>query len=95
MKITNVFIRFYKSFNFDYLRKYHERTPQKPWEIFESGQWYPFIRIPIEQAVSTVVGANEAGKSQLLSAMEKALTDKGIQAEDFCRYSQFFSWTSV
>jgi len=38
-----------------------------------------------------VVGANESGKSHLLSAIEKGLTGDNITRRDFCRYSQFFT----
>ena len=37
------------------------------------------------------MGANESGKSQLLSAIKCALTGRGIERADFCRYSQFFA----
>ena len=38
-----------------------------------------------------MVGANESGKSHLLSAIEKGLTGDNITRRDFCRYSQFFT----
>lgn len=92
MYLKTVFIRFYKSFNFDYLRKYDAKvqTPQ-PWELVDGGLWYPYVRIPIDQRITTVVGANESGKTHLLTAIEKGLSGKGIARGDFCRYSQFFA----
>jgi predicted ATPase len=90
MLLKNVYIRFYKSFNFDYLRKYKAATDKYPWENLDNS-WYPFVRIPIEDTVTTVVGANESGKSHLLSAIEKGLTGEGIDRADFCRYSKFFT----
>jgi predicted ATP-dependent endonuclease of OLD family len=50
---------------------------------------YPFVKVPLERGVTTVVGTNESSKSQLLSAIKCALTGKGIELGDFCRYSQF------
>lgn len=90
MILKTVFVRFYKSFNFDYLRKYHGSSEEKPWEDLD-GMWYPFVRIPIDAKVTTVVGANESGKSHLLTAIEKGVTGVGLKREDFCRYSHFFA----
>ncbi len=53
--------------------------------------WYPYIQIPIDPKVTTIVGANESGKSHLLSAIEKTISGENIKREDFCRYSQFFT----
>lgn len=90
MVLKTVFIRFYKSFNFDYLRKYHAKATHQDWEIVD-GRWFPFVRIPVDPKVTTVVGANESGKSHLLSAIEKGIMGSGIEREDFCRYSEFFT----
>jgi hypothetical protein len=38
-----------------------------------------------------MVGANESGKSHLLTAMEKAISGQGIERSDFCRYSPFLT----
>jgi hypothetical protein len=92
MFIATVYIRFFRSFNFDYLRKAHEGFVADPWDVLESdGLQYPFVRVPLENGVTTVVGANESGKSQLLSAVKHALTGQGIERGDFCRYSQYFA----
>lgn len=90
MILKTVLIRFYKSFNFDYLRKYHKESLAKPWEQL-GDMWYPYVRIPIHPVVTTIVGANESGKSHLLTAVEKGISGKGIEREDFCRHSQFFT----
>jgi predicted ATPase len=90
MLLKTVFVRFYKSFNFDYLRKYHAKGVADPWELLD-GMWYPYVRIPIDQKVTTIVGANESGKTHLLTAIEKGISGSGIKREDFCRYSQFFT----
>ena len=91
MHLKNVFIRFYKSFNFDYLRKFNPNVRDRfPWEDLDS-MWYPYVRVPIDPKITTVVGENESGKTQLLTAIEKGICGKGIEREDFCRYSQFFA----
>lgn len=91
MLLSAVLVRFYKSFNFDYLRKYdHAPDSIRPWELVD-GEFYPFVRIPIEDAITTIVGANESGKSHLLSAIEKGLSGLAIERDDFCRNSKFFS----
>lgn len=97
MRLKTVFVRFYKSFNFDYLRKFDpkETDSKKPWEMIDK-KWYPYVEIPINPKVTAVVGANESGKSHLLTAIEKGIVgkddkDKGIERQDFCRYSEFFS----
>ena len=91
MHLKTVFVRFYKSFNFDYLRKYDPKVETaQNWEKFD-GLWYPFVRIPVEQKITTIVGANESGKTHLLTAIEKGRSGKGIVRGDFCRNSQFFT----
>jgi predicted ATPase len=91
--IRTVYIRFFRSFNHDHLRKSRPgATPRGPWELLgEDRLWYPFTEIGLEDGITTVVGANEAGKSQLLAAIKCALTGEEIHEHDFCRYSQFFS----
>ncbi|MEA5547275.1 AAA family ATPase [Limnoraphis robusta CCNP1324] len=61
--------------------------------------WYPYIQVPIDPKITAVVGANESGKSHLLSAIEKAINgydykNQAIGARDFCRYSERFLVTS-
>ncbi|MFF5303527.1 AAA family ATPase [Streptomyces sp. NPDC013161] len=92
MFISAVYIRFFRSFNFDYLRKASDTFKPDPWDILDSGDLkYPFVKVSLEEGVTTVVGANEAGKSQLLAAIQRALTGRRIERGDFCRYSQFFA----
>src|SRR5258708_33307737 len=94
MLLKTVYIRFYRSFNYDYLRKNHldAKSKSKPWETVENA-FYPYVRIPVDPHVTTVVGANESGKTHLLSAIEKGISGNGILSQDFCRYSQFFAVT--
>ena len=92
MFISAVYIRFYRSFNYDYLRKAHEGFVADPWDLLEPRDLqYPFVRVALDDGITTVVGANESGKSQLLSAVKHALTGLDIERSDFCRYSQFFA----
>lgn len=90
MHLTRLYVRFFRSFNYDYERKARGNATPATWELID-GVWYPFIRVPLDTAVTAVVGANESGKSHLLDAIEQALTGDGIHRRDFCRYSQLFS----
>jgi predicted ATP-dependent endonuclease of OLD family len=89
MKLKQLYVRFFKSFNYDFDRKV-KGGPRSKWE--ESDPiWYPYVRIEIENLITAIVGSNEAGKSQLLKAIKKAYGALEIEREDFCRYSALFS----
>ena len=46
MFISAVYVRFFRSFNFDYLRKAHRDFAPDPWDVLESGGLqYPFVRV--------------------------------------------------
>src|SRR5437868_15075524 len=91
MYLKTVFIRFYKSFNFDYLRKFNDSVTNRfPWEDM-NGLWYPYVRIPVDSKITTVVGANESGKTHLLTAIEKGIRGEGVERQDFGRHSYFFT----
>lgn len=90
MRLVRIYVRFYKSFNYDYERKFAASSAADPWESIDDS-WYPYVRMEIDPIVTTVVGANEAGKSHLLDAIERLITGKKIERSDFCRYSNFFS----
>jgi hypothetical protein len=90
MRITKVYVRFYKSFNYDYERKFARTSKADPWDLLD-GAWYPYVRLDLESSVTTIVGANESGKSHLLDSIEKLITGRDIERSDFCRYSHFFS----
>ena len=91
MKIKTLYVRFYRAFNYDYLRKSHPDSVPDPWDRLADDRYFPFIRVPLEKNITTVVGANESGKSQLLGAIKALLTGEAIEPRDFCRYSDFFS----
>ncbi|QJU52786.1 AAA family ATPase [Herbiconiux sp. KACC 21604] len=62
-----------------------------PWDRAPAGEgFYPFVKIALDPSVTTIVGANESGKSQVLEAIEFGLTGENIIPRDFCRYSPFF-----
>ena len=90
MQLTKVYVRFFKSFNYDYERKFARSSTPDPWEDID-GAWYPFVRIDLEPSITAIVGANESGKSHLLDAIERLITGSGIERSEFCRYSHFFS----
>ncbi|HWO15327.1 MAG TPA: AAA family ATPase, partial [Solirubrobacterales bacterium] len=90
MRLTTVYLRFFRSFNYDYERRAKPSPDRPDWESVD-GQQRPFIRVPIEEEVTAVVGANESGKTHLIAAAIQALTGDDINRGDFCRYSQLFS----
>lgn len=91
MRLTRLYVRFYKSFNYDYERKADRGDKRDPWDVLEDGAFYPYIRVDLAPAITTIVGANESGKSHLLDAIEKLITGENIDRRDFCRYSHYFS----
>jgi hypothetical protein len=92
MRLKTLYVRFYRSFNYDYLRKSDLRAKPDLWDAIGPEElFYPFVRIPLEQGITTVVGANEAGKTQLLGAIKHLFSGEGIVPKDFCRYSDFFA----
>jgi energy-coupling factor transporter ATP-binding protein EcfA2 len=91
MHVDRVYARFFRSLNYDYLRKTASGYRPDPWDATSGGAQYPFVRITLEPDVTAIVGANESGKSQFLAAIEGALIGEGIEPRDFCRYSSFFS----
>ncbi|TPG33787.1 AAA family ATPase [Mycolicibacterium hodleri] len=90
MRIGKVWVRFYKSFNFDYELKATPNAKRLPWQETSAG-WMPHISIPLESDVTAIVGANESGKTHLLDAINIVLTGTGLEKRDFCRYSSLFS----
>lgn len=90
MQVRQLWVRFYKSFNFDYELKALPGAKPVPWQQVE-GVWMPHVRIPIEPDITAVVGVNESGKTHLLDAIRIALTGQGLRQRDFCRSSTLFS----
>ena len=90
MIIRTAYVRFYRAFNFDYLRKWHPGANPAPWDLIDD-TFYPYVRLNIDPELTAVVGANESGKSQILLAIECALGLKEPSPADFCRYSDHFT----
>jgi predicted ATPase len=90
VRIREVLIRWYKSFNYDYELKANVNAERVPWQQTADG-WLPHVRIDLEDDITAVVGANESGKSHLLDAIRIVLTGEGLSQNDFCRYSALFS----
>lgn len=90
MRIRHLWVRFYKSFNFDYELKATPGAKTVAWQETDDG-WMPHVRIPIEPDITAVVGANESGKTHLLDAIKIVLTGQGLLQRDFCRSSTLFS----
>lgn len=90
MRINEIWIRFYKSFNFDYELKATPGSKPKDWQMLQD-RWMPHVRVPIEPDITAVVGANESGKTHLLDAIKIALSGEGLFQRDFCRSSSLFS----
>ncbi|WP_430436906.1 ATP-dependent nuclease [Oceanibaculum nanhaiense] len=88
MKLKTAYARFYKSFNFDQARKLNG-TERQPWELFRD-KFFPYVTVEIDPKITTIVGANESGKSHLLGVIKGAITGKDIRHRDHCRYSPFF-----
>lgn len=97
MWVSGVQLRWYKSFNTRF--EGYIDQPQKQarsWEKYE-GEVFPSVEIGLDRRITTVVGANESGKSHLLSAIAKLLTGKGnaddleqpYAIQDICRYCAF------
>lgn len=89
MKLKTAYARFYKSFNFDHARKLDERVVHQPWEEYRE-RFYPYVTVELDPGITTVVGANESGKSHLLGVIWNAITGEQIEQRDLCRYSPFF-----
>jgi predicted ATP-dependent endonuclease of OLD family len=90
VRLTRVYVRFFKSFNFDYERRANEKAQRATWETLPEG-WYPHVRLDVDPQITAIVGANESGKSHLLDAIECVMGEREVTRSDFCRYSQLFS----
>jgi predicted ATPase len=99
VKLQKVLLRWYKSFHLNY-RQVHDRGETeafRPWNTFNpsyaGNSDFPFIEIPIESDITTIVGGNESGKSHLLDAINKVMKGNGIQSgsqfarTDLCHYA--------
>ena len=93
MILETVYLRFYRAFNYDYTKPEPPSDEVNPWDIMEDGEFHPYVKMDLDRELTTVVGANESGKSQLLDAIECGLGAKTPGPADFCRYSTYFTVT--
>lgn len=89
MRLTRLDVRFFRSFNHDYEARARGNRERPAWDSIDP--WYPFVRVSIDEEITAIVGANESGKSQLLSAVKALLTGSPIERADFCRHSELYS----
>jgi predicted ATP-dependent endonuclease of OLD family len=91
MKLRKILLRWYKSFHLNYrgITEKGEATAYRPWNRmsppYAPTDEFPFIEIPVEADITTIVGANESGKSHLLNAISKVVGGVGIEGDDFER----------
>lgn len=91
MQLTTVYARFFRSLNFDFMKRASSDYKPLPWDEVPGGPApYPFVKVSLDDHITTIVGANESGKSQVLAAIEFGLTGEKVLQRDFCRYSPFF-----
>ena len=95
MRLQSVYTRFYRAFNYDYLRDSDPSATQNPWDVLPDGNVRHYIQARIDSELTCIVGANEAGKSQLLDAIQFAFGTKAPDEADFCRYSDYFTVTEA
>jgi len=88
MHISRVYLRWYKSFNIDYTNAAGgDREPKdRSWNKYVlngNEADLPFVEIPLEPDITTIVGANESGKSHLLSAISNVIEGRSIPVDPF------------
>lgn len=99
MFLSNILIRWYRSFNTLSLDR-EDNDPFKGavWKkVGKETEHFPFVSLGLDSKITTIVGANEAGKSHVLSALAKAFnaeapTENAMQPydkHDMCRYCGF------
>lgn len=102
MKLTKVLLRWYKSFNVNYNGYTSDRRggvvsrPWNAWKLNEQDEAdFPFIEIPVEGDITTIVGANESGKSHLLGAISKVINGTGVPGDPFSTNSNPSNFTQM
>ena len=68
MILRTAYVRFYRAFNLNYLRKRHSDAKLDPWDQMDDGTFYPYVRLEVDPEFTAVVGANESGKSPTLAS---------------------------
>jgi len=71
----------------------------RPWNklspSFAENEEFPFIAIPVERDITTIVGANESGKSHLLNAIAKVIRGSGTDPQDEFKRTDLCHYASV
>jgi energy-coupling factor transporter ATP-binding protein EcfA2 len=89
VRVRELHVRLFKAFNYDFVRLHDSTQSIRPWDRYK-GVDYPYITVPLDREVTCIVGANESGKSQVLSALWFALGIDAATSTASCRYSTFF-----
>lgn len=101
MKLRRVLLRWYKSFHLNYrgATEKGETRPYRPWNKisppFARNEEFPFIEVPIEDDITSIVGANESGKSHLLNAISKVIRGTGIETNDEFKLTDLCHYADV
>lgn len=101
MKLSKLLLRWYKSFHYNFRLPLDkgETNGYRPWNklspSYTGGAIFPFIEIPIDRDITTVVGANESGKSHLLNAISKVVRGVGVERGDDFRQTDLCHYASV
>lgn len=89
MKLKKVLLRFYRSFHTEYGFQRDAKDGWHPWNglpYSTTGDILPdlrFVELSVDQDITTIVGANESGKSQILNAISSARDAKSLELEDY------------
>lgn len=101
MKLRKVLLRWFKSFHLNYrgVSERGEAAAYRPWNKmsppYATGDEFPFIEIPVEHDITTIVGANESGKSHLLNAISKVVLGTGIDGSDHFKRTDLCHYAGV
>lgn len=101
MKLKKVLLRWYKSFHMNYRGNTDkgETNGYRPWNKmappYAPGEEFPFIEVPIENDITTIVGGNESGKSHLLAAISKVVRGVGIDKDDVFKLTDLCHYAGV
>ena len=101
MKLSKVLLRWYKSFHLNYrgITEKGEKNAYRPWNkmspSYAPTDEFPFIEISVEKDITTIVGANESGKSHLLNAITKVMRGTGVDGKDTFKCTDLCHYAGV
>jgi hypothetical protein len=78
MRLTKVYVRFYRSFNYDHERKFGRTSEPDPWE-FVGEAWYPFRPGPssLHEPGGSPLGKGSRPRASLAAQKVPARSDHG------------------